>query len=468
MKKIISLCLVILVIIIGGVTIFIQTQPREISLEDKIEEKISAYNTELTDSLVTLDSKENTTNYLTQWAQNKKIKVSSDRNRNVIYTIPSSKNYKSAEPTLIICSYDSKNMEQSIHSIASALYIAKNNEKTGKLNVIFTDASKSNNNLSNIDRKYLKDNTKVFCLSSSETGKIINQTAATSEYRFTSKIYYTKTNLNKAYKITITGLPGGIPDGNINYPSPVKQIGGLLATLKTNALIYDLADFDGGDSASTYPTEVTCTIVINENDEKKILSKIDDDIDKYLSKNLDDYPELMYSYEETSVPKQVLTLKSLNKFVSTLYTLLDGTYEEDSRHNIMALSSIGKIHLGNELCTIAAFATSLDKVSLEDIDISYQTICSLSDIRYQKVHSVKDWSLDEESDFSNQLEEAYKEYNKSELTYVSSLTPQLARQIASLTDKNNIVEININEESQTDYTGCVVQYLINRIPEEDR
>lgn len=469
MKKILSLCLVILVIIIGGVTIFLQTRPEEIILENKIEEKLSAYNTDLTDSLVTLNNKENIITYLTQWAQNKDISVSSDRSKNVIYNIPSSKKYKSADPVLIICSYNSDDMENSIQAVASALYIAKNNEKTGKLDVIFTDASeKSNNSLSNIDKKYLKDNTKVFCISSTEKGNFIAQTAATSEYTFISSVNYTKTKNNKAYRITINGLTSGMPDEKFSYPNPIKQLGDLLATLKTNALIYELADFNGGDTASTYPAWVNCTIVINENDEQKILRKIDNNIERYLGKYQDDYPELNYSYEEVKTPSKVLTQKSLNKFVSTLYTLFDGTYEEDSKHNVTALSNIGKIHLGKKICTVNAYASSLNEVSLEEIGISYQTICSLSDIRYQKTHSVKGWSLDEDCDFSNQIMKAYEDYNKSELAYISSLTPQMAYQIEPLIDKNNIVEINIDLNSQASYTGCIIQYLMNLVSDENK
>lgn len=466
MKKVLSICLVILVIIIGGVTIFMHIQPKEISLEDKIKEKISAYNTDLNDSLVTLDSKKNITNYLTQWAKNKDINVSSDENKNIIYSIPSSKKYKSADPVLIICSYDSDNMEDSIQAVSSALYIARNNEKTGKLDVIFTDESESGSRLSNIDKKYLKKNTKVFCISSSEKGNFIAQTAAVSEYAFSSKVDYTKPKNNKAYKITIKGLPGGIPDENTIYPNPIKHLGNLLATLKANALIYELADFSGGDAASTYPSQVSCTIVINENDKQKIISKIDDDIDKYLSKNTAAYPDLSYSYEEVKIPKKTLTQKSLNKLISTLYTLLDGTYEEDTKHNVTALSNIGKIHLGKKICTVNAYAASLNEDSLEEIDTSYQTICNLSDIKYRKTHSVNGWSFDENGDFSNMIVKAYKDYNNSDLTYVHSLMPQMAYQISPLTDQNNIVEINMGVKSQAVYTGCIIQYLINQAPDE--
>ena len=54
----------------------------------------------------------------------------------------------------------------SMDAIASALYIIKNNEDSGELNVIFSPISNGNYSaLDNLSKKYFKDNTKVISLS---------------------------------------------------------------------------------------------------------------------------------------------------------------------------------------------------------------------------------------------------------------------------------------------------------------
>lgn len=466
MKKIIAIIVSIIAILIGIFAIYTQIVPDELTLEEKINEKISAYYTDLEDSLVTLTSQDNVSDYLLTWAKNKKISSQKDEYNNVIFTINTSKKYKEVSPTVIICNYDSSDMDNSLDALTSALYISKNNEKTGKLYTIFHDISDAND-ISKINFSYFENNAKVILLSSSDESKVINKTACNSVYKFTSNVNYVKPTLNKTYKITIKGLPNQIIEDNKKTPNSIKILGELLATIKSNALIYELAAFDGGKTASTSPKKSSCTIVINENDESKILEKIDTSIEKLKFKYFTKYPDLEFTYKEVKKPKKVLSQKSLDKFVSSIYTLVDAEYYYDTNNEILSIAHIGHIDISDNMYTVLASATSLDSNSLLEIDETYETICSLSSIKYKKTSGTKAWELNTDSEFCQSFSKAYNDYTKKDLNFSESFKPRQAVQISDLTDENNIIDIDISNDSINDYTGCILQYLINLLPKEN-
>lgn len=88
--------------------------------------------------------------------------------------------------------------------------------------------------------------------------------------------------MTTAYKISISGLTGGTPDGRISsYPNPVKMFGDLLASFKTNSLIFELSSISGGNSSSSYPKNAEMVIVVSEDDVEKFTAKLDKAIEKF-------------------------------------------------------------------------------------------------------------------------------------------------------------------------------------------
>ena len=139
MKKLTTIAL--LFTMIGSMFLLSACSEEEEDLSSKIEEKVVAYQTDLEDSASTLTSTEAIRDYLSNWAKSKGIKYTVDDHDNVIMSVNASKEYREADPTVIICSYDAKQFANGIEPMAMALYIAKNNESTGKLDVIFTSES---------------------------------------------------------------------------------------------------------------------------------------------------------------------------------------------------------------------------------------------------------------------------------------------------------------------------------------
>lgn len=470
MKKLVSLLLVLSLI---GTSLFALSgcAEEEEDLSAKIEEKVTAYQTDLEDSAGTLTSTEAIRDYLTGWAKAKGVSCTVDSYDNVIMSVKASKAYKDADPTVVLCSFDPTDFSQSIEPIACALYLIRNNESSGKLDVIFTsETGHGFQGVQKLSSKYFRDNTNVFCLNRGSNNMWSANTGARSTYRFTNQVEYTAPTKDKAYRIKIEGLPGGIPDQRISsYPNAIKEIGDLLAYFKTNALIYELAGTSGGSDANTYPKSASATIVIDENDFEKFDARMQTAIENFNDDFLETYPDVVYSYEEVDLPKQVMTSDSLNSTIGLLYTLIDGVYYKDDDDNLISITSIGSIHRDNGTYSISAVANSLTPASLLEIDSQYQIICGLDDVVYKKVSSQKGWNSDSESDFIKEIEQAFNDYCGKDMELKDYVPATNATYILEKNEKCNIINVSVNEDRLERYTGTILTFMMNQPhTEEDK
>lgn len=464
MKKLISV-LLIFTLLSSMLFSFTSCEPEEEDLSSKIKEKLSVYQTDLEDSAATFTSAGAIRDYLCNWAKTKGIDYTVDSHDNVIMNIKSSKEYKEADPVVILCSYDAKQFKSCIAPMAMAMYIAKNNEATGKLKVIFTrEEGHDFSGVQSLNSKYFKDNTKVFCLNGGSKNMWSQKTGARSTYTFTNDINFTHPAGDKAYKIKIAGLPGGIPDSGISsYPNPIKEIGDLLAYFKTNALIYELADVKGGSYGNLYPKSASATIVIDEDDFEKFQKRMEKAIETFNEDSLEDYPDVTYTYEEVPLPDQVLTQECLNEFVSVLYTLIDGVYYRDEEKNLISISSIGSINCKGNTCTISAVGNSLSVTSLNEIDTTYSTICGLSEIEYSRIDRQQNWFANQNSAFYQDIAKAFNDYSDKELEYKDCVSAANTSYVYLKNPKCNIVNVSVNEERTERYTGTIITFLLNQI-----
>lgn len=462
MKKLTTIAL--LFTMIGSMFLLSACGEEEEDLSSKIEEKVIAYQTDLEDSASTLTSTEAIRDYLCNWAKSKGIKYTVDSLDNVIMSVNASKEYKEADPTVIVCSYDAKQFENGIEPMAMALYIAKNNESTGKLDVIFTsETGHDYAGIKSLDNKYFKDNTNVFCLGGGQKNMWSTNTGARSSYTFSNNVAYTAPTGDKAYKVKISGLPGGIPDSKISsYPNPIKELGDLLAYFKTNALIYELADITGGSSGNLYPKSASMTIVIDEDDVDKFDSRMETAMENFNDDYLEDYPDVTYTYEEVDLPEKVVTEEYQNEFVSMLYTLLDGVYYKDDDENLISITSIGSIHSKDGSYTISAVGNSLSQSNMSEIDNTYKTICGLSDIKYKKYDEQPGFQSDMDSKFAEEVAAAFKEYSDADIEFKDCVPATNASYVYEKNKKSKIINVSVNEDKTERYTGTIITFMMNQ------
>ncbi|MCI5688207.1 MAG: hypothetical protein MR303_06960 [Emergencia sp.] len=463
MKKLVPFILLLALI---GTSLFSLSgcAEEEEDLSVKIQEKVVAYQTDLKDSAATLTSEEAISDYLLSWAKQKGIDCTIDSSQNVIMSVASSKAYKQANPAVILCSYNAKQFDSCIAPMACALYLAKNNENTGKLRVIFVnDTGHNYDGIKALSEKYFTDQTNVFCLGYSDRNMWSTNTGGRSTYRFTRKVSYTAPAKDKAYRIRIGGLPGGIPSSRISsYPNAIKELGNLLAYFKTNALIYELGKVSGGSNANTYPKSVSATVVIDEDDTDKFEARMETAIENFNDAYLEDYPEATYTYEEVDLPKQVMTEDSLNDIISLLYTLIDGVYYKDDEDNLISISSIGSMKEKDGVYTISATANSLSESVLSEIDNQYQIICGLANANYKKVSSQDGWHSDADSDFAKEIIKAFRDYAGAKMEFKDFVPAVNTSYVYEKNENCNIINIAFNEDKLERYTGTILTFLLNQ------
>ena len=474
MKKRIYITLIssMLILILALTACGKKSSNTEIPLNEKIESKAFAYRTDLLDSAETLTDNNKIQEYLLNWAKSKNLKYVKDDHGNIIMSMAASEAYIDAAPVTVVCSYDADSFADSMDAIASALYIIKNNEDSGELNVIFSPISNGNYSaLDNLSKEYFKDNTKVISLSGGRKALWSVNSGGNSNYLFSGSLTTEAPTLSTAYKISISGLTGGTPDGKISsYPNPVKMLGDLLASFKTNSLIFELSSISGGNSSSSYPKNAEMIIVISEDDVEKFTTKLDKAIEKFDKKYKEDYPKATYKYEAVSLPATVYTKESQNTLVSSLYTLSDGVFYRDADDEIVTISNIGTIATSEEAFTISAQGYSLDKANLTELDNQYATTCSLAGISYNRISRVQPLStkFDENnvSKFQKEVMDAYKEYDRSDLEFKNSVQTTPAVFIAKKNSKVNLVNVVINKDKLEVYTGAIVTLLKNQTHKE--
>lgn len=468
-KKIyISLISALLVLSLALTSCGKENLDKEIKLNEKIQSKAFAYRTDLIDSSETLTTNKSVEDYLSNWAKSKNIKHNKDDYGNVIMYVPASEAYIDADPVVIVCSYDAASFVNCVDAISSALYAIKNNEETGELTVIFSPVSNGNfTAVQNLSSEYFSDDAKVISLSGASKALWSVNSGGYSNYTFTGTLSTTEPGGKIAYKISLSGLPSSQPDARISsFPNPIKMFGDLLASFKTNALIFELANISGGTSSSTYPGSAEMTIVISEDDIDKFTSKIDKSIERFNKKYSSDYSNAIYKYEQVTLPEAVYTKESLNTLISSIYTLVDGVYYRDTEDEIITIANLGMLSTSTEAFTILAHGYSLDKTNLTELDEQYATICSLAGINFSKVNSAlplsNKYTPEKESKFQTELKTAFEEYTGSELEFKNCVQTTSAIFMKEKNANLKLVNIVINEEKLEHYTGSIITILKNQ------
>ena len=125
--------LLLVLLIVSGVCLLRDKQDPEPTLEEIVDSKLNAYQTDLADSMDSLKTSRDAAQYLLTWGKNKGISSSIDSHDNVTFTLkPTDDTYKDRAPVVFVCEYDVTDLPASLEPIASALTIAKIQHSTAK------------------------------------------------------------------------------------------------------------------------------------------------------------------------------------------------------------------------------------------------------------------------------------------------------------------------------------------------
>lgn len=467
-KRILIAAAVLIVIIgciAGGIIFLGNDQEKEPSLDEIVTDKLSAYETDLLDSLESMETNDDVASYLVNWGKNKKIKVSEDDSGNVIFSVEAAEENKDADPCVIICGYDAKNMEDYTESMAVALTVARNGQQNCKYKVIFCpEEYGQKTGVQNLSSGIFSDSSRVFYLGKSGTSKATQVTGGYRQYELSEELNYTNPSFDKAYEIIIKNVPSEVMGSKMgSKPNAIKTVGNILANFKSTSMLFEISSFYGGSSAAAIPSSAGITLVINSSDSSKFESKMDSAIKKFMDKYSDDYPEIEYSYEETDLPSRVLTKDEADNIVSLMYTVLNGVYNKDDDGSVVAITNIGKISLKNGMLKISIAAMSCSNEFIDEITESYRTISGLCDVNYDCVKKYDIYNgegLGKNVVLMKDFEDSFKCFTKdSEIKVEKAVEFTPLSILAHKNENMPMMYLGVTEKTKEKFAGSLITFM---------
>ncbi len=465
-KKLIIICCAAVLLLAALATAayfyFIHDEERPPTLEETVNNRVSAYDTDLTDSLAAMDSQAAASRYLIDWAENKGIDVSTDSYGNVIYTLPASEGMEDKNPVVIVCGYDYASMASYKNSIVCALTVAKNDMPHGEYRIIFvSEELGSKLNAEQLSAKYFSDETEVFCLSDVQSSRLSASTGGFHRYVLSKELRLQETSYDVAYKVSISGLPAlRFSAANAQTDNPIKFLGELLADLKSSSILFELASFSGGRDADMTPQDAQLTIVVNADSATKLERRLDSAIENFYDDNIADMPELSCTYEVVDTPAQVINTEDTESIVSLLYTAISGVDYKDDNGDIASIANIGSITTDNHALSIEVAAASYDDELLADMATAYQTISALTDVNYSLEEEQAPFHAGEAGEaLGEAFHQAYSDYQSIDLDSIGIAEWTPAALISSKNAEAAVITLGVTRRTMDNFAGGLITYL---------
>ena len=226
---------------------------------------------------------------------------------------------------------------------------------------------------------------------------LCNSISTTSDMQAYKELNITSPQYTEAYRITLSGKADqSAYKSRGTYPNAIKTIGDLLASCQSSTILFELADFNGGDDTTKLPAQATATIVLHENDVESFTKKFDksfEKIEEAYEEVEDEEIELVYTMEPVELPSIVISKEDTENIVSLMYTMINGNFLRDEETDqVMAVSNIGAVSTADGTFTLGINARSLETEIMDDIHTTVSTICGLCDISYREVSTTPAWT----------------------------------------------------------------------------
>ena len=396
--------------------------------------------------------------YIHKWAADNDIKASHDDSYNIIMSKAAVDEKKDADSTVLHCELSTQNAVEDLYTAATLMYIIQNADDNAFFRVVITanDDGEHEGALS-ISKKYLSGD-HVISVAAGEKNRLCLASGGVEEYEMTAPLTRKEPTYQIAYEIAITGIKNE-ENSSAKAPNPIKTLGNLLANCKSSGILFEMASFEGGTDAYTYPEAAKVIVLINENNQNSFIKKFDNSSSKFLSKYQEKYPELTYTLTEVAAPSQVLSFEDSDYIVSLVYTLMNGTYSQDD-DEVMASSNLGRLTTendGNFYASITAKSTSLDTLS-EMSDI-FEITCHLCNGTYSIVDSKNPWAAASESKVNAALASEYYNRIEKELKTYSTLDSTVCTALSERKSDLDLARVEFNIEKPYQIVETIFELL---------
>lgn len=341
---------------------------------------------------------EQLTDYVTAWADENGINVTSSSDTYLVLTKKGNSELEKTESFTFHAAveFGSESANEASLSSANAILTALIQAQTGStVRGIFTLTENGQAiGAEKLNTDYLKcDN--FIDISYAKKSALYNSIAASADMSAVKDLYMTSPGYTEAYKIDLKLKEGQSAYKNRGtYPNAIKTIGDLLASCQSSTILFELASFEGGTATDMLPSEVTATIVLHENDVESFTKKFDKSYERIEKayEDLDDEEETFeYTMTEVDTPDLVVSKEDTENIVSLMYTMINGAYVKNDDGEVKAYSNQGIISVSDGQFQLDLSAKSLENNLMEDIKTDVKTICGLCDIDYKSSHKSELW-----------------------------------------------------------------------------
>ncbi len=452
MKKFIGFALILTLIASSFTGCWFDKDPTEEEIQ--MTEKLTAIYEDLVKNIPDTSDAKAQRDYLFKWATDRDIPVSHDKQGNLIMSKKATEGYEDALATTFQFTIGSGADIQQYEGMATILYIMENVENHGFIRGLFTEVNDNKfTGSQSLSTNYLKGD-RLINLTHGEKTLFTIGSAGKMDYEVYKPLQWSTPSYPKAYEISIKGLKSedaGVVSGL--HPNPIKTIGDFLASAKSKGLLIELASFNGGDYADTYPSQATAVVLINENDEEKFQNWFDNEKekfdDKYEDLNTDDIPDNDYTFTLTPVqsPETVISKEDSSQVFGLIYTMINGTYMKTDEKELIALSNIGYISTQSGDLELGITGKSLNDEILSEMNSTFKVICGLNDATIEITDTFPTWTANEESPLLLYLTDKFKTDFDKKVKSTSVLTTSECAVFKNKKDALDVISMSVNFEN---------------------
>lgn len=451
-KKTISLLLIFSLLMICGCAK--ETEEPNVPTTDELI--ASLYNDLITDAGDKTDA-DSIIDYVGQWAEDNDISYDMASNGGLVMQFQASKDCDEYPSTVLHCSISGKDNENEMQYLATMMYAITHLDKHGELTAIVSPADTA----AELDKKYIKADNFINLEYNEEALSLLTSCAASSKYRLSRNLSYTAPRYDTAYKITISGLKGGsVSELEEGHPNPLLNINSILANFKTNGLLYDLADFEGGSSSDRYGTGASAVIVISQSDAESFEKRLDKAISKFDKKWGDLEDSYEFTYEQTDMPSRVMTSESASDIVSLFYTMISGVYLTDEETDeTIAYTNIGRLSIKNGTASVRIKAASKSYQTLSEMDDAVKTIAEISNFNYKKTYSSVLWKEYDNRGLLGSFQFAASETAGNKITEKTTFETHLCGILKGRNNSLSLLSFGLNYNQWDDAANIIIEFL---------
>jgi dipeptidase D len=404
MRTKITISIMLVALLLSGLLLTGCSTTYDEEASNKLERDVYSLYEKLKPVYDNADSEYEISTYLYKWAEENEFVARKLTGGNIVITKPASVADPSFPSTIIQCAISRTDTKQASQRASIALATIMNLKENGKVGVLFT-ISKDGDftgakrlSVENLDSDYF------IHLESGDKSAVNNGSAGTSEYEMTLSYEMAPPTATNAYMLSITGLPensSGILSG-LN-PNAILILSNFMIGCRATGMLVELADFDGGTQASKYPGSATAVIMVNQNNEARLLARFATSQEKFQDKYEDDFPDAAYTLTAIDPPQEVINNDDAANILSLLYTTINGVYkteEEDDSGRTLAVANIGKLTTESDSMKVNILARSVDPAVLTEMSDSYHAMAYLSNATFRVLNQTTIWPFDPEQQFS--------------------------------------------------------------------